>query len=86
MQITAKLQAIGKRKSSWKNAEGQTIESLFGNYSQDGGSIVDELRLQEHQFETWEAGRTYVVRGNLLKGRSGLYLQVVEVTQEPPVK
>ncbi|MBE7727481.1 MAG: hypothetical protein E7244_24810 [Enterocloster citroniae] len=86
MQISATLQAIGKRKSSWKNAEGQTIESLFGTYSQDGGSLVDELRLQEQQFGAWEAGRTYVVRGNLLKGRSGLYLQVVEVTPAPPVK
>lgn len=86
MQITAKVQAIGKRKNSWKNAEGQTIESLIGNYSQEDGSIIDELRLQANQFEAWEAGRTYVVRGNLLKGRSGLYLQVVELTPAPSVK
>lgn len=86
MQISAKVQAIGKRKNSWKNAEGQMIDSLFGNFSQDNGAIIDELRLQENQFEAWETGRTYTVRGNLLKGRSGLYLQVVEIVQEPPGK
>lgn len=83
MDISSKVQAIGKGKNSWKNKDGQIVESLYGNFSQNNGALVDTLRFTPAQFETWQTGATYIVRATLAKSRSnGLYLQILDIMPE----
>lgn len=83
MDVIMKVKAIGKGKNNWKNKDGQMVESLYGNFSQNNGALVDTLRLTPAQFEAWVAGTTYNVSATLAKSRSnGLYLQILDITPE----
>lgn len=87
MRVQIIVQAVGKGRNIFKNKDGQTVESRYGNFSQDGGAIVDTLRLTQEQFDAWEPGRTYIVKANLAKSHSnGLYLQVLDIVPDQPGK
>lgn len=86
MMVKIPATAVGKRQGSFKGTDGNTVESFTGNISQDNGSVIGEIRLTKEQYEAWEAGRNYMITGNLNKGNNGLYLQILQITPEPPGK
>lgn len=87
MHVQMRVQAVGKSRNSWRNKYDQAVDSLSGNFSQNGGALVDTLRLTQKQFDAWETDQSYLVKANLAKSHSnGLYLQVLDIVPDQPGK
>ena len=70
MLLQALLTAIGRRISVFKNEAGEPVN----------GEIITEVRLNKEQYDSWETGHEYRVTCKYGKGRTGGYLQILDVS------
>lgn len=80
MLLQSLLTAIGRRISVFKNEAGEPVTVYIGNASQNNGEIITEVRLNKEQYDSWERGHEYRVTCKYGKGRTGGYLQILDVS------
>ena len=79
MKVTAMVHILAKLAKPWKDSEGKEHTSYSANIMQDGGTIIDTLRLTQEQFEGIEANKPYTIEADFGTGKNGAYLRILKI-------
>lgn len=81
MELTAKVQLLGKVAQPWTDKDGIQHMSYKGHIGQNQMSIVETIRLSKEQFEQVEAGKSYTITADYGIGKNGSYLRINTFTE-----
>lgn len=76
MEVTAKVQLLGKVAQPWTDKDKNAHMSYKGHIAQNNFSIVETLRLSKEQFDSIEAGKAYTITADYGTGKNGGFLRI----------
>lgn len=76
MEVTAKVQLLGKIAKPWTDKDGKDHTSYKGHIGQNQLSIVETINLTREQFTQLEAGKSYTLTADYGVGKNGAYLRI----------
>ena len=80
MEVTAKVQLLGKIAQPWTK-DGIEHTSYKGHIAQNNFSIVETIKLSKEQFDSIEAGKAYTITADYGTGRNGGFLRINTFTE-----
>ena len=81
MELTGKIQLLGKVAQPWTDKDGIQRMSYKGHIAQNQMTIVETIRLSKEQYEQVEAGKTYTITADYGIGKNGSYLRIISFTE-----
>lgn len=81
MEVTAKVQLLGKVAQPWTDKDGNEHTSYKGHIAQNNFSIVETIKLSKEQYKHAVAGRSYTLTADYGSGKNGAYLRITSFTE-----
>jgi len=82
MKLNGIISILGKVEKPWTDTSGAEHISYSLNIMQENGQIIDTLRVSKDQYNTVEAGKSYLFHAEYGVGKNGGYLRVLGFSAE----
>lgn len=80
MRLTGNVHILAKIQKPWTDSNGVEKMSHIANIMQNGGEVIDTLRLYLEQFNSIEANKPYQIVADYGVGKNGSYLKLIDIT------
>ncbi len=79
MRVNSSIHVLAKIQKPWIDSNGVERMSYSANVMQNGGEIIDTIRLTLEQYQIIEPNKQFTITADYGTGKNGNFLKLVDI-------